>query len=121
MNLLQETRNALARAGKGPEDVVWCGSKAGAYWFTWAQFEQLTDRDYNDSWGIENVAMDLVVVGADWWLERGEYDGSEWWDFRIRPTVKGDGIVPTPGQLFRTKGDYDWSSEIEPQPWRPDQ
>ncbi len=78
MNLLQETRDALARAGKGPEDVVWCGSKAGAYWCTWA------------------------------------------WDFHTRPTVKGDGIVPTPGQLFRTKGDYGWSSEIEPQPWRPE-
>ena len=23
--------------------------------------------------------------GSDWWLERGEYDGSEWWEFRREP------------------------------------
>jgi len=31
------------------------------------------------------IRNDLYVVGEDWWLERGEYDGSEWWEFKRLP------------------------------------
>lgn len=27
-----------------------------------------------------------MVVGDDWWLERHEYDGSEWWEFKRLPS-----------------------------------
>ena len=26
-----------------------------------------------------------VAVGDNWWLERAEYDGSEWWEFKTIP------------------------------------
>jgi hypothetical protein len=26
-----------------------------------------------------------MVIGSDWWLERHEYDGSEWWEFKSLP------------------------------------
>lgn len=29
--------------------------------------------------------MGLIVVGKDFWLERHEYDGSEWWEFKSIP------------------------------------
>ena len=29
--------------------------------------------------------MDLLIVGKDFWLERVEYDGSEWWEFKTMP------------------------------------
>ena len=29
--------------------------------------------------------MDLLIVGDDWWLERHEYDGAEWWEFKTLP------------------------------------
>lgn len=34
------------------------------------------------------VATDLVLVGDDWWIERAEYDGSEWWEFKSIPVRK---------------------------------
>ena len=33
------------------------------------------------------VADDLVVVGDSWWLERHEYDGSEWWEYKEKPKL----------------------------------
>jgi hypothetical protein len=29
--------------------------------------------------------LKIIVVGKDWWLERHEYDGSEWWEFKTMP------------------------------------
>ena len=26
-----------------------------------------------------------MVVGNNWWLERHEYDGSEWWEYKQFP------------------------------------
>ena len=26
-----------------------------------------------------------MVVGSDWWMTRGEYDGSEWWEMHWYP------------------------------------
>ena len=34
---------------------------------------------------LKKVAKDLVLVGEDWWLDREEYDGSEWWRFNKKP------------------------------------
>lgn len=34
--------------------------------------------------GVE-IDMGLIVVGKDFWLERHEYDGSEWWEFKSIP------------------------------------
>lgn len=28
------------------------------------------------------AATDLIVCGKNWWLERHEYDGAEWWEFK---------------------------------------
>lgn len=29
-----------------------------------------------------------MLVGDGWWIERAEYDGSEWWEFKTIPTEK---------------------------------
>lgn len=36
-------------------------------------------------YGAAHVPTDLAIVGKGWWLERGEYDGSEWWNFKETP------------------------------------
>jgi len=33
-------------------------------------------------------------VGDDWWLERHEYDGSEWWVFQKLPIKPQNKIEP---------------------------
>lgn len=41
-----------------------------------------------DGYGAQHVPKDLVLVGEDWWIERYEYDGAEWWDFKSIPARK---------------------------------
>ena len=31
------------------------------------------------------MAIDLKIIGKDWWMERREYDGAEWWEFKKAP------------------------------------
>lgn len=49
------------------------------------EFEKLANFDYNNGYGLVAIDLNLIVRGSDWWLERGEYDGSEWWEFRREP------------------------------------
>jgi len=85
MNLLKETVEVLKANGKKPEDVKWCGSSKFG-WFSWSEFTRVADVEYDNGFGASEVAIDLVIVGKDWWLERGEYDGSEWWEFKTLPS-----------------------------------
>jgi len=84
MNLLQETLEILSEQGKTKDDVLWCGSGAYGY-FTWEDFEELANDDYNEDYGLQEVVTDLLIVGKDFWLERHEYDGSEWWEYKSFP------------------------------------
>lgn len=92
VNLLKETLEILSSHGKVPGDVRWVGIRPPYLeviaptkrpapdpmpFGTWADFEKFADFEYNAGFGGNEVQCDLVVVGADWWLERGEYDGSE--------------------------------------------
>lgn len=79
MNLLSETLSDLLSNGKSPLDVFWVGSKDGKYAISWEEFAKIaTNTNYNEGLGGQEITSDLVVVGQSWWLERHEYDGSEW-------------------------------------------
>jgi hypothetical protein len=82
MNLLQETIDNLLAHEKNVYDVLWVGSKDGEHRCSWQHFAQLADREYDSGFGGTEVCLDLVVVGDGWWLERYEYDGSEWWAYK---------------------------------------
>lgn len=80
MNLLEETREIIAREGRTAEDVVFIGSRDSGHSCTWSEFELIADREYDDDYGGAEVAIDLEVVFSDGaTLLREEYDGSEWW------------------------------------------
>ena len=83
MNLLSETKKVLADNGKLPRDVRWVGTKLVAT--TWGNFAKVADVEYNAGFGAPQVAKDLIVSGDGWWMERHEYDGSEWWEFKKIP------------------------------------
>jgi hypothetical protein len=93
MNLLSETLDCLALCGKNRTDVRWVGSTNYGY-FDWEYFVKIADVEYNDGYGSAEVASDLVIVGDDWWLERQEYDGSEWWSYKSLPTKPLNKIEP---------------------------
>lgn len=82
-NLLKETLELLERNNKKETDVKWVGTTT--HKTTWGDFKKNADVDYDSGYGLPEVAQDLLVVGENWWLERGEYDGSEWWDYKEMP------------------------------------
>lgn len=83
-NLLKETTNKLVECDKTWDDVLWIGGSE--FTISIEAFKKLANREYNRGYGAQEVATDLKIVGKDWWLERGEYDGSEWWDYKEYPT-----------------------------------
>lgn len=83
MNLLQETKKALAENGKSFDDVKWiecCGMEVPIELFC-----MKADAEYDAGYGSAEVDPTLMVVGDGWWLERAEYNGSEWWEFKLVP------------------------------------
>jgi hypothetical protein len=84
MNLLTETVEKIKEFNKKPEDVLWVGAEEFGH-FTWSDFAELANQEYDEGYGGNEVPMDLVVVGDGWWLERHEYDGSEWWEIKSQP------------------------------------
>jgi hypothetical protein len=85
-NLLGETLAALHNHGLTTKDVLWVGSADGKMAMIWEEFEPIAEMtDYNSDYGSPKIAQDLIVVGSNWWLERGEYDGSEWWEYKSMP------------------------------------
>lgn len=102
-NLLQETIDTLTDNGKCEKDILWCGSTGhdGFGWFSWNTFKRVADTEYNSGYGGQRVARDLVIVGIGFWLERHEYDGSEWWEYKtqpIKPMSRGTLKALTQGQ-----------------------
>ena len=83
--LLQETIDKLSKHYKSPTHVQWVGSADGKQSMTWTEFEAIANIEYDGGYGGQEISADLVVVGDDWWLERHEYDGSEWWEFKTMP------------------------------------
>jgi len=82
-NLLKETLNVLKENGKSAKDVSWCGDDN--YSFSWDVFKEKANTDYDSGYGGSEVYIDLLIVGDGWWLERHEYDGAEWWEYKEQP------------------------------------
>lgn len=96
INLLDETLEIIKENGKSTDEIKfvrckwyeWTSSGAVCYeyYMTWEDFASQANRKYDNGYGGTEVKDDLQIVGANWWLERHEYDGSEWWEFKSLPT-----------------------------------
>jgi hypothetical protein len=83
-NLLEETIEVLKYKGKSPEEVLWVGDAKIS--FSWKEFsEKARLITYDNGFGVQEIRDLLMVVGDNWWLERYEYDGSEFWIFKTYP------------------------------------
>lgn len=83
-NLKDETLEILESNGYSKSDVDWIGCVDFA--IPTELFWELADRCYDNGFGGQEVAKDLIVVLKDGsWLERYEYDGSEWWELKVAP------------------------------------
>lgn len=86
-NLLQETVDTLKSHYNSPEDVLYI--KDNENYTTWGKFSDIANIEYDEGYGNQEVEPTLMIVGKDFWLERHEYDGSEWWEYKSKP-VKPD-------------------------------
>ena len=89
MNLIEETISDIKNSNHIEQDVNWVGSSDGKYAMPWNEFKQhFKGIDYSCNYGTQEIASDLVVVFNDGtWLERAEYDGSEWWAYKKQPSI----------------------------------
>jgi hypothetical protein len=103
MNLLEETQCHLDRAGKTWNDVEYvilpdmsdlvAGNRRVSNYFkgTAEEFKAFAEEffsAYDAGYGGTKVPTQTAIVFRDHtWLERDEYDGSEWWAYRCLPTV----------------------------------
>lgn len=86
MNLKEETLKVLHHNGKRRSDVKYvCGDD---FRISREQFWKLADTEY-DPYGAPEIATDLTLIGEDFWMERGEYDGAELLDFHTMPDTTG--------------------------------
>lgn len=83
-NLRKETVEILAAQNKTAADIAWV--QFGEFFCSWDEFVAAANFEYDNGYGGTEIDVSLRVVGTDWWLERGEYDGSEWWEFKTLPT-----------------------------------
>jgi hypothetical protein len=96
ISLLKETRQALEKHGKTPEQVEWIGTKDGRYTiFSWERFVAMAGHIVHDPEDWHREIADLVVVGESWWLERYVYDGSERWVMKQKPRLQPDPLPLT--------------------------
>lgn len=94
MNLLKETIEDIKNSGHAPEDIVFIGSSDSGHCCSWDEFTRLANVDYDDGYGAQEVASDLIIVfgdGSSMW--RQEYDGSESWAFS-RPFSRPEKTKP---------------------------
>lgn len=83
-NLLQETIEILDRHGLSLDDIRFIHTTYGDFVPSMGG-RKFLNVDYDASYGSVHIDLNLKLVGDDWWLERHEYDGSEWWEFKKLP------------------------------------
>jgi hypothetical protein len=109
MNLLAETIHALTASGKTVADVEWVGTPR--FRFTWTDFAEIADREYDNGHGDVEVNQELMVVGKRFWLERNEYDGAEWWEYKAHPRKPRTLVMPSQSLVFGDSDDSDEDAE----------
>ena len=84
MNFLQETKKAILDSGHKLEEVMFIGSSNGEYRMSWDKFVTKANFEYDNGFGSSKIAVDLIIYFNDkTYIQRGEYDGSEWWEYNV--------------------------------------
>jgi len=110
MNLLTEIKQELKVIGKTLDDVVWVGCEQ--FSIPIPRFLELANTEYDRSFGTEEVATDLLIVGENWWLERHNYDGSEWFEYKTmpkKPSYENQNVFA----VTRNQSKVSWVSTLE--------
>ena len=110
VNLLEETKEMLERHSKTFDDILFVGDEATHTKMTVKEFLKHANVEYNGGYGIEEINTKLILVGKDFWLERHEYDGSEWWEYKEIPNLSALPIKKV-DRIIRDADHY-WADSI---------
>ena len=103
-DLYTETVQAMKSIDKDPYDIRRIGSYDGEYECSWFEFVSLADFHYDSGYGGTEVATDLIILFTDGtWMERKEYDGSEWWQY-VKPPNFRKSIFDIPNEIKSLQG-----------------
>lgn len=116
MDLLSETLKKMEIWKLKPEDVaeVQWSADGNHHCCTWEVFEEAASGfSYDNRYGSAEVNITLVVLFKDGeWLERGEYDGAEWWNHVSPKHPMNDGIVESdPEKVRKQLKEKNWYDE----------
>ena len=97
INVVEEFYKAITAAGKRKStDIIaynlklvdWSDTptrQVSGTTFTKTSLDAI-NVDYNNGYGYQQL-FGYVLFDDGTWLSRGEYDGSEWWEYNKPPTV----------------------------------
>ena len=89
VNLWEETIEVLENEGNSWEDVIRVGTEDG--YIDKDLFKKLAkETNYDNGYGAVEIAEDLIIEGKGFRMIRGEYDGSEWWDYILLENFIGN-------------------------------
>jgi hypothetical protein len=54
------------------------------------EFLKKLDFEYDNGYGMQELSGTVWLTEEGCWYERGEYDGSEWWEYKECPTVPNE-------------------------------
>ena len=101
MNLLEETKVAIVESHHSIEDVMFVGSSDGEYRLTFEEFAKVSDFEYDNGFGQQEIPPYIIVYFKDGsYLEREEYDGAEWWTWVPDRVFSEDDQYKKPDNLF---------------------
>lgn len=101
VNLKEEIIRGLEDIGKNIDDIdfisVYDTDKEQYVSLDIEEFFKIADKtNYNNMYGTEEINLDILIMfkGGTHWLERREYDGSEWFQERkvYKPSIKATNL-----------------------------
>ena len=79
-NLYDETVEVLESHDKTIDDIEYIGSSETKI-NTNKALELMKETNYDNDFGGQEIADNLMIKGNGFIMTRGAYDGSEWWDY----------------------------------------
>jgi len=65
-------------------------------------FLSCIDFDYDNGYGVQEV-FGTIWYADGTWSDRGEYDGSEWWDYHVCPKIPDELSAAEIGRTMTTE------------------